>query len=100
MIKRLLVALLLGAAAVLALIVPFFGAFTVGLVLAIICALSGTLLAPYCRNSEYVEFGFAWITVHSSHVYFVYWALFSTIMFIGLTLVSFARRTQNKEREE
>lgn len=100
MITRLFFAMLLGAAAVLLLLVPFLGAFTVGLWLAILCALSGSLLDPYCRNSEYVEFGFAWITVHSSHVYLVYWALFSVIIFIGLTLAFFANRGQRKERKE
>jgi hypothetical protein len=51
MITRLLFALLLGAVSVLLLMVPFVGAFTVGLLLALFCALSGSLLAPYCKNS-------------------------------------------------
>lgn len=99
MIKQLLIAMLLGGVAVLLLKVPFLGAFTVGLILAILCTLSGGLLDPYCRNSEYVEFGFAWITVHSSHVYFVYWALFSAVFFVALTLLSFAAKAERKERK-
>jgi hypothetical protein len=54
---RFLLAILLGGGAVLLLKVPFLGVFTVGLLLIPPCVLSGGLLDPYCRSSEYVEFG-------------------------------------------
>ncbi len=86
MIRNLFIACIAGAVAVGLLAIPFLGAFTVGLILAIVCEIVEPSLSQYCKNSEYVEFGFAWITIHSNHVYFVYWLLFTGIFLAVFTL--------------
>jgi len=61
------------------LMLPFFGPFTVGLLLFPICLVSLPEVQQFCKSSEYVEFGFAWITIHSKAPFFFYWAWFSIV---------------------
>ena len=77
---------LIGVVMVLILLVPFLGAFTVGLLIAPMCMLPLAALKPYCGNSEYVTFGFAWITIHSPSAYVVYWAEFAMVSFAWLVV--------------
>jgi hypothetical protein len=61
------------------LMLPFFGPFTVGLLLFPICLVPLPYVQQFCKSSEYVEFGFAWITIHSKAPFFFYWAWFSIV---------------------
>jgi hypothetical protein len=88
--KRLLglvsLACLIGVVMVLILLVPFVGAFTVGLLLSLVCMLPVAALKPYCGMSEHVTVGFAWITIHTPSAYVVYWAIYSFLAFAWLTV--------------
>lgn len=77
---------LIGVVMVLILLVPFLGAFTVGLLTVPMCMLPLAALKPYCQNSEYVTFGFAWITIHSPSAYVVYWAEYAFLAFAWLVV--------------
>jgi len=61
------------------LMLPFFGPFTVGLLLFPICVVPHPSVQQFCKSSEYVEFGFAWITIHSKAPFFFYWAWFAIV---------------------
>jgi hypothetical protein len=78
-------------------LVPFVGAFTVGLILAIVCGVTSPALNLYCKSGEYVEVGFAWVTIHSSRVYFVYWLIFTTVSFGVLVIRSLLKRFSVKD---
>jgi hypothetical protein len=64
------------------LMLPFVGAFTVGLLLTPICLVPHPFVQQFCRTSEYVDIGFAWITFHSNVPFFFYWAWYSIVALV------------------
>lgn len=95
MTSRFVKASLIGALAVGILMIPFLG-MVVGIPLAFVCMATGDLLKAYCESGKHVEIGFAWVTVHSTHAYFVYWAIFTTLIF--LVILPFGWRGSKHEK--
>jgi len=92
MLVRLLKSIVTGLLMVAVLLIPLVGAFTVGLLLVPLCMLGIAPVEEFCSNSRYVEFGFAWITLHSWHPFFFYWAWFSLVSFVGYTVFERSRQ--------
>jgi len=81
MIAILLKSILAGFLMTLILLIPFFGAFTVGLLLIPVCLVPNVTIQQFCKSSEYVEFGFAWVILHSAQPFFFYWAWYFIVAF-------------------
>lgn len=86
MLVRLVKSIVAGFLMAAILLIPLVGAFTVGLLLVPLCMVDIPMVKQFCANSQYVEFGFAWITMHSWPPFVFYWAWFSLVSFVGYTV--------------
>ncbi len=79
------------------LLVPFLGPFTVGLLLIPLGLVPLEFVRQCCQTGGQVEIGFAWITLRTTWPFFIYWAYYSCVTFVFLSLCKAIRWIRNCE---
>jgi hypothetical protein len=74
------------------LLIPFLGPFTVGLLLIPVCFIPHDLVQQFCSTGDQVDFGFAWITLHTKAPFFFYWGWYTLLSFALFLFLQHKRR--------